>query len=211
MRYFLLGFTLLALLVISVAGFRGDHSRKPPIEVFPDMDRQMKLRPQEPNDFFENGISSQLPVEGTVARAKPIGDSAVLPFEESPITTGRLLGRTNYVEINPLPVSAAVLERGRERYGISCSPCHGDLADGKGITTKFGMAIVANLHDQRIVEMTDGELFDVVSNGRNLMSGYRANVKIEDRWAIIAYLRALQLTRIAGVDDVPESERANLN
>lgn len=218
MRYFLTGLAFLIILVVSVAGLRGDKSRKPPLEIFPDMDRQLKLRPQEPNAFFASGRSSQLPVEGTIARSQPyagithpVTGGPVYPFEEVPVNTGRMLTSTNFVELNPFPVTAALMARGEERFTINCSPCHGALGDGKGITSKFGMAVVANLHDRRIVEMTDGELFNTITQGKNLMSGYAANIPVEDRWAVIAYLRALQLTRLATYDDVPEAERDNLN
>ena len=85
------------------------------------------------------------------------------------------------------------------------------MADGNGITRKIGaMAVVANLHDKRIVEMTDGELFWVISNGRNLMRPYAANITVADRWAVVAYLRALQLSQLGTLDEVPENLRANL-
>jgi mono/diheme cytochrome c family protein len=110
-----------------------------------------------------------------------------------------------------MPITAEFLSRGQQRFTINCSPCHGALADGNGITKKVGaMAVVANLHDKRIVEMTDGELFHVITNGRNLMGAYAGSVTIEDRWAIISYLRALQLARLGTVDDLPEGLRASL-
>ena len=103
------------------------------------------------------------------------------------------------------------MKRGQQRFTINCSPCHGQLADGNGITKKIGaMAVVANLHDKRIVEMADGEIFYVVSNGRNLMGSYGANVVVQDRWAIVAYLRALQLSQLASLDDVPPQLRDKL-
>jgi hypothetical protein len=82
------------------------------------------------------------------------------------------------------------------------------LADGNGITKKLGMATVANLHDPRIVRLADGEIFYVITNGRNTMYPYAGQVSVEDRWAIIAYLRALQLSQLASVDDVPEPQRS---
>jgi mono/diheme cytochrome c family protein len=104
-----------------------------------------------------------------------------------------------------------LLKRGRQRFQINCSPCHGATAEGNGITKKIGaMAVVANLHDKRIVEMADGELFFVITNGRNLMGAYGANVTVEDRWAVIAYLRALQLARLGSIDNVPPELRASL-
>ncbi len=127
--------------VVGIAGFRGGLSRKPPIEVFPDMDRQLKLRPQKPNDFFTNGVSSQLPPAGTIARSEPIqtASGAVYPFEDAPVNTGRVTGTTNFVETNPLPVNGPLLQRGHERFDIYCAPCHGKLGDGNGITKKIGV------------------------------------------------------------------------
>lgn len=200
--YFCLGFLLLSLATFAIAGKRGSLSRKPPIEIFPDMDRQPKIRPQTPSAFFDDGMSSRLPVEGTVARGSH--------FADLPINTGHVTGATNFVEINPLPVNDLVMERGRERFQISCLPCHGPIADGNGVTRKFGMAIVANLHDKRIVQMPDGELFSVITNGRNNMGPYGDKVTPEDRWAIIHYLRALQLARLGTLDDLPAAQRANL-
>ncbi len=195
MRYFLLGFLLLGVLVVSVAGFRGSKSLRPPIEIYDDMDRQLKLRPQTEAGFFPDDRSSRLPVAGTVAR-----DSH---FEASPANTGFISGTTNYIDNIPVPVTEKLMERGRERFQINCVPCHGALADGNGITKKYGMAIVANLHDPRIVRESDGEIFNVITHGRNLMGAYGPNVVPEDRWAIIAYLRAIQRSRLATLEDVP--------
>lgn len=214
MRYFLAVFAVCVIAVVSILGFRGSHFRKPPLYIFPDMEWQLKLRPQKPNGFFENGLSSQLPVPGTIARAKPIQTAAgpVFGFEEAPVNTGRIAGTTNFVETNPMAITATLLKRGQQRFTISCSPCHGQLADGNGITKKIGaMAVVANLHDRRIVEMTDGELFYVITQGRNLMGAYGPTVQVEDRWAIIAYLRALQLSALGTIDDVPQVLRSNLS
>ena len=213
MRYFLVIFGVCVLAVMGILGKRGSHSRKPPLYIFPDMEWQLKLRPQKENAFFANGLSSQLPVPGAIARSTPIQTvhGTVFAYEDAPVNTGRITGTTNFVENNPLPVTAQLLRRGQQRFQINCSPCHGATADGKGITQKIGaMAVVANLHDKRIVEMTDGELFYVVTNGRNLMGGYGANVTVEDRWAVIAYLRALQLARLGSIEDVPQEFRATL-
>ncbi len=212
MRYFLVIFAVIVVAVIAIAGKRGSFSSRPPIEVFPDMDRQLKLRPQQPNGFFANGLSSQLPVEGTIARTKPIQTIAgpVFPFEDAPVNTGRITGTTNFVETNPLAVTATLLHRGQERFTIYCAPCHGAQADGNGVTKKLGMAVVANLHDKRIVEMPDGEIFNTVTHGKNLMQSYAAQVPVEDRWAIIAYVRALQLSRLGAVEDLPAELRDKL-
>jgi mono/diheme cytochrome c family protein len=213
MRYFLLIFVVSALAVIGIAGTRGTLTRNRPIQIFPDMKQQLKLRPQTPNGFFANSLSSQLPVAGTVPQARPvvIGGKEFFPYEDAPVFTGRVAGTTNFVENSPLPMTAQLLDRGRARFTIYCAPCHGQGADGNGITKKIGaMAVVANLHDKRIVEMADGELFSTITHGKNLMGAYGPNVPVEDRWAIIAYLRAVQLSYLGTVDDVPQELRATL-
>jgi mono/diheme cytochrome c family protein len=214
MRYFLVGSLLLAVLVVSVAGLRGSKFRRPPIEIFPDMVRQLKLRPQTVDNFFADGRSSRLPVSGTIARGVPFRLSAsdpqqvAYPFEDAPVNTGRVRGATNFVETGPFEITDQLLARGRERFQINCAPCHGPLGDGNGVTKKLGMTTVADLHLPRIVALPDGEIFYVITNGRNTMYPYGGQVPVEDRWAIIAYLRALQLTRLATVDDVPEPQRS---
>jgi hypothetical protein len=212
MRVFLTLFAIAVVLVVAIAGFRGSLSRRTPIEVFPDMDRQLKLRPQTPNGFFANGRSSQLPVPGTIARSTPLETASglVFPYEDAPVNTGRLTGTTNFVELNPLTVNLELLERGRERFTIHCSPCHGASGDGNGITKKYGMAVVANLHDKRIVRMPDGEIFNTLSYGKGLMQGYAGQIDLSDRWAVVAYVRALQLAWLGTTNDVPASARANL-
>lgn len=205
MRYVFLAAGLTAVAIMLIAGKRGDMSRRPPIELFPDMDRQPKLRPQAANDFFPDGHSSQLPVEGTIARGSP--------YQDTPMNTGKIPGTTNWVDTIPIPVTHQLMERGRERYQINCSPCHGPLGDGKGITTKFGMTVIANLHDtdsRRIVQQPDGQIFNTISYGKTLMGAYAANLSIEDRWAVVAYVRALQRSRFATLDDVPESKRSEV-
>jgi mono/diheme cytochrome c family protein len=212
MRYFLIGLLLLCLVVVSIAGFRGDKSRRPPIELFPDMDRQPKLRPQAHNSLFADQLSSRLPVEGTVPRSKPVvvENQEIYPFEDNPLNTGRVPGTTNFVETIPLPVTEQLLARGQQRYAINCAPCHGATGDGKGITSKYQMLAMANFHDARLVKMPDGELFNTITYGKNLMGGYGPNISITDRWAIVAYVRALERSRLASLEDVPEAQRARL-
>ncbi|MBI3876687.1 MAG: cytochrome c [Verrucomicrobia bacterium] len=211
--YFLLVLLLAAATVRLVAGKRGDHSRRPPIEIFNDMVRQNKVRPQERSGFFADGLDSRLRVPGTIARshALDVKGVKVYPFEDNPVNTGLIPGTTNFVATIPLEVNEKLMARGRERFNISCVPCHGPQADGNGITKKIGaMAVVATLHDKRIVSMPDGELFYVLSNGRNLMQGYASNIAIEDRWAIVAYVRALQLSKLGATNDVPPAAQATL-
>jgi mono/diheme cytochrome c family protein len=203
----------LGVAVFGTFGLQGKLSRKPPMELFPDMDRQAKLRPMEPNHFFANGVSSQLPPAGTVARSQPIetASGAVYHFEDSPVNTGRVTGTTNFVETNPLAVNTALIQRGRERFDIYCAPCHGRTGDGNGITKKIGvMPAVANLHDKRLVEMADGEIFNTVSNGKGLMGAVGPLLSTEDRWATIAYLRALQWSWLGTTNDLTAEQSAAL-
>ena len=198
---------------IGIAGRQGRLSRQPPIGVFPDMDRQLKLRPQQPNDFFTNGLSSQLPPPGTIARSQPLQtvSGEVWPFEDAPVNTGHVTGTTNFIATNPLPVTGPLLQRGRERFNIYCAPCHGALGDGNGITKKLGvMPTVANLQNKRIVEMADGEIFNTITFGKGLMGAHGPMVPVADRWAVIAYLRALQLSQLGSVDDLPPDQQAAL-
>jgi len=217
MRYFLLLFVLAGVMVVGVAGFRGSTSRKPPIEVFPDMDRQPKLRPQDRNSFFPDGRSSQAPPEYTVARTKAyeglLGVDPIFPYQESPVNSGLITGTTNFVESIPFQITERFLDRGRDRYQIYCLPCHGAIGDANGVIKKVAMPTVANLHEARIIQMTDGQIYYAIKNGSpsQLMGSYAAQVTVEERWAIVAYVRALQRSRLGSLDDVPESLRSTLS
>lgn len=205
-------------LALGVAGFgalglQGKMSRKPPMELFPDMDRQAKLRPMEPNRFFPNGVSSQLPPAGTIARSEaiPTANGAVYRFEDSPVNTGRVTGSSNFIENNPLTVNLELIQRGRDRFDIYCAPCHGKLGDGNGITKKLGvMPTVANLHDKRLVVMADGEIFNTITVGKSTMAAVGPLLPVEDRWAVIAYLRSLQLSQLGTKEDLTPAQQSVL-
>lgn len=207
MRYVLIGIAMMVFLVVSLAGFRGDISRKAPIELIADMDRQPKLRPLEPNSFFANGMSSQPLVKGTVRQSEaiPLADgSDVYPFEtEHPAVSGLQTGTTNAVANIPLEVSMGLMERGREKYTISCVPCHGGQGDGNGVVKYFGISAVKSLHDPDVVKQSDGDIYRTITLGKGVMKGYANTLSIEDRWAIVAYARALQLSRLGTEDEVP--------
>ena len=198
MRHLVLVFILAAIVVVVVAGRRGDLSRRPPIELFADMDRQPKLRPQTDNKFFPDKLSSQ----------------PAVPYEDSPYNTGKVPGTTNWVELAPVEFTAELLARGQERFNIYCAVCHGAAGDGKGITTKplYAMIGVANFHDPRLVRMADGQIFNTIAYGSpaQLMLGYGGSIPIPDRWAIVAYVRTLQRARLATLDDVPADVRPDL-
>src|SRR6476646_7632729 len=120
MRYFLVILGLCVLVVMGILGKRGEHFRKPPLYIFPDMEWQLKFRPQKDNDFFKDGRSSQLPVPGTIPRSTPIqtAKGSFYPFEDVPVNTGHETGTTNYVENNPMAITAQLMQRGQQRFNI---------------------------------------------------------------------------------------------
>ena len=162
-----------------------------------DMHDQPKAKPQSKSGFFADGRTARLPVEGTVAR----GDLR----EDDHLYRGKVDGK--FVTTFPFAIDAALVERGRERYNIFCSPCHGQTGLGNGMVVQRGHKIAASHHIERLRNETPGYWFDVITNGFGAMYGYAAQVPVHDRWAIIAYVRALQLSRHATLVDIPEAER----
>jgi mono/diheme cytochrome c family protein len=184
--------TLAALALASVLGLtgcaRGCTSSRPPIHVNPSMDDQPKVRAQSASGFFRNGAAMREPVAGTV----PIGGLE----EDVAFFTGKT-AEDRFVATAPLAVDAALLDRGRERYRIYCQPCHDARGDGRGILFQRGNVPTASLHQEKVLKYADGEIFEVISNGRGLMSGYRWAISARDRWAIIAHVRELERERLA--------------
>src|SRR5436190_22990979 len=117
---------------------------------------------------------------------------------------------TNWGTGLPITVDAALMERGKQRFNINCAICHGPTAAGNGMTKQYGLTTVISLQDERIRKMADGEIFNTITHGKNTMMAYGPNVSVTDRWAIIAYLRALQHSQNAAIADVPEDHRAEL-
>lgn len=172
-----------AILVLSLGGcMRGCTSPYPPIHPNPNMDHQPKYRAQSASAFFYDGATMRPPVEGTVARGEL--------FEDVAFYTGR--DATGAFVSNPLGLDEVVLARGEERYGIYCAPCHSDRGDGRGVLYERAQVQSADFHEPRLRDMPDGQIFDTVTNGLGLMSGYRYPIPPRDRWAIIAYVRELQ-------------------
>ena len=202
MRYFLLLFALGVVTVMAVFGKRGHNFKQPPLEIFTDMDRQPKLRPQQPNLTFANGRTSQEPIPGTVARGEH--------YENNPVNTAHEPGTTNFVATIPVPVTEQLMARGQQRFNIYCQPCHGPQGDGNGIVKKYGYATIRSLHEKLVVIQNDGEIFNTITYGKSTMFGYGSQVSIEDRWAIVAYVRALQRSHLGLADEVPAQLKAGL-
>ena len=176
----------LALAASGCGLMRGCTSSKPPIHINPSMDDQPKLLAQASSDFFYDGSGMRHPVPGTVARGELRENDAVF-LGKGP--DGAL------VATNPLPVDDALLERGRNRYAIYCQPCHDQRGDGKGILFQRGSIPTASFYTDKVRAYPDGQLFDIITNGSGLMPAYRWPIPPEDRWAIVAHVRALQSTR----------------
>ena len=197
MKYFFLAFTLIVVLVISFFGFRGDKFSSTPLRLFPDMDDQDKVKTQTTSAFFADGMSARKPVAGTVPRGfEPDGSGPNFGNNTSYYHTGGLKGTYGNGMPKELKLNAdntaAFIRHGKQRYNISCMPCHGEAGNGKGTAAVVGNFPVADLNSFPQSEYPDGQMFEVISNGKGLMSGYSYNIPVKDRWAIIAYVRALQ-------------------
>src|SRR5436853_1035759 len=220
LRGFLLISLLITIAAVAVLGFRGEKTTNEPWEIFPDMVRQMKVRAQSPLNFFADGRGPRMPVNGTVPIGYEMPKAQPPGAPESQRAVGFSVG-TDYFDTGkmgnnwgtgiPIPVTPQLLQRGRERFNITCAMCHGPTAAGNGITKSYGLATVVTLQDDRIHKMADGEIFNTITNGKNTMMAYGPNIMVADRWAIIAYLRALQRSQSAAIADVPPEHRADLD
>jgi len=165
------------------------------------MHDQPKYEALEASDFFSDGRSARPIVEGTVARGHLNEDT--LLFQ------GKLNGKP--AEVFPFPITLQDLDRGQERYNIYCTPCHDRLGNGEGMVVRRGFRRPPSYHIDRLRQAPPGYLFDVITNGFGAMQDYSAQIAVRDRWAIVAYIRALQLSQNARLTDVPESERNSLS
>ena len=160
-----------------------------------DMANQPRQNPLSPSDFFADGRSERPALENTVVRGSVQDDALFVPKESNAF---------------PLPLTAELLERGQQRYGIFCTPCHGIQGDGMGMVAMRGMKHPPSYHQDRLRQVPNGYLYDVITNGFGAMYGYSAQISPRDRWAIVAYLRALQLSRNAPVGQLPAELREKL-
>ena len=164
------------------------------------MQRQPKYKAYQESEYFPNGLAMRQPPAGTVPHAPPL---------EPAVATGKAPDGTP-VAIAPVPLDAKLLARGRARYDVYCAVCHGVLADGESqVAMNMSLRRPPNLHDYR--DRPDGYFFEVITHGFGLMPSYAAELPPQDRWAVIAYLRALQLSQRAAVDQVPPDARGELD
>ncbi len=172
--------SVLVLVLIALAGCGNSNNFRLGVQLMQD---QPRLDPYEASTFFEDGSAARTLVDGTVARGQ-------LRIDEQ-MYTGQVNGE--FTSTFPMPVTAEVLARGQERFDIYCAPCHGPAADGNGVVAEFGVKPPPSFHQDRLREAPPGYFFNVITNGFGLMFNYSARVSPADRWAIIAYVRALQL------------------
>jgi mono/diheme cytochrome c family protein len=185
------------------------------------MDHQPKVKAQVPSKFFADNRGNRLPVLGTVPIGYEAPHSKADPFpDEGKYRSVRFSAGTDYFNTGrfgnqwgtglPLPVTAELMQRGKERYQIYCAVCHGASGGGNGVAGQYGLVAIASYHQDRLRIMADGEIYNTITHGKNTMLGYGANIPVDDRWAIVAYVRALQLAQTATLDDVPAGEQAKL-
>lgn len=240
LKYSLIALGIALLAVVVLAGLRGTLRPDRPLQIFPDMRHQPKVLPQHPGEFFADGRAARPPVAGTVPlgyalpgayrqpgagnaedRAAADGSpAAALAADGAAAAAGFGEGRTDYLHTGrsgdvygdgiPLAVTPRLIDRGRERFGIFCAPCHGPAGYGDGVITKLGMVGPANYHQDRLRQMPDGQIFNTITRGKNTMGAYGGNIAVADRWAIIAYLRVLQRSQNARPADAPAAARAFL-
>lgn len=180
---------LLAFLLILTSGCRQKMANQPQYD------------PLEPSAFFEDGMSARPRLAGTVAR----GELSTNPFFD----TGKVNGAI--ADGYPMPVTMAVVNRGQQRYDIYCSECHSRTGDGNGMIPARGYRRPPSFHTATLRTAPTGHFFDVMTNGFGAMPPYKTMIPPADRWAIVAYIRALQLSQHATVDDVPVADRAKLS
>jgi hypothetical protein len=177
------------LLAVTLAGCRQDMHDQPNYSAL------------EESTFFADGQASRPLVEGTVARGHLNDDTLLHTGKEG----------DDDATVFPFAVTEAVMARGQERFNIYCSPCHGRTGQGDGMIVRRGYRRPPSFADDRLRDQPVGHFFDVITNGFGAMPDYAAQIKAEDRWAIVAYVRALQLSAHATVDEVPAADRGRLD
>lgn len=222
MRNVYLVTAFLVVLTVSILGFRGSIFTAPPMDVFPEwafpgMKRQPKFRPQSSSVFFADGRADRLPPPGVVPTDAPTAfkdaseRSASRLYLDEPLNHGKNT-RGEFVRGFPAAVSVDVkfVESGRANYTTFCTPCHGLLGDGNGITKQYGMGATPSFHDDRLRQIAEGEIYNTIAHGKNNMLSYADKLTPEERWAVVAYVRALQRAQTGTVADVPAGNKSEL-
>jgi len=223
-KNFLIACVFVTVITIALLGFQGQHRQVPAIEFFGDMKRQDKLKFQRSSSFFADGRAARPPVDDTIPMGydipgHPVQNSGV-PKDDIDSPLGEFSAGTDYFNTGkmgdqwgtglPLPATAQLLQRGQKEFTINCAVCHGATGQGNGITSKYALLGIVNYHQDKYRQMADGQIFNTITHGFNTMMPYGDKVTVKDRWAIVAYIRALQKSQYARLEDVPEDRRAAL-
>lgn len=175
------------------------------------MHNQPRYKPLAASEFFSDGMSARMPVDGTV----PWGRSSIqAPDPEFlRLNPARYTGKVDGQDIDyfPFPITKADLERGQQRFNIYCSPCHSRIGDGNGMVVRRGFRQAASYHTDRLIHAPVGHFFDVMTNGFGAMPSYASRVENDDRWRIAAYIRVLQFSQDAPLSLVPSDKRSDLD
>lgn len=194
-------FLLIILMILFSSCSQETPSENPPVHLNPNMDDQPKYEAMEESRFFLNRSAMRMPVEGTVARGQLYDDTA---YYQGKDVDGKFIKKI------PVEMTLLLLKYGQERYNIFCMPCHGQSGYGQGIVVKKGFLPPPSFHLDRLRDVEDGYVYDVISNGIRNMPAYRAQIPVSDRWAIVAYFRALQKSQNATISDIPQEIKETL-
>jgi hypothetical protein len=205
MKNKILALSLFVILSSTLVSCRGDKSAETQILPIRNMVDQTSYGPQSINEFYKDKQAARKPVSGTVAEGEDNSNKALAYGLES----GTVSENPKWVTKFPIILSNSVLERGQDRYNIYCSPCHGYAGNNDGLVTKAAGGTIrpANIHDKDKTDLPIGKIYDVVTNGLNNwnMPGFAEQMSVQDRWAVVAYVRALQVSQKATAKDVPQS------
>lgn len=212
MRYAYLVLFFVVVSSVSVLGFRGSLSKRPPLEVFPDMDRQEKYKPQAESRFFADKRTDRPTPAGVVpfGRTALAADGKFLAADDHLYRGTRADGSFAKGFPSEVEVNAAFLARGKLKYNIYCTVCHGATGDGNGITKQYGMGATPTYHDERLRNVPEGEIYHVITAGKGNMLSYADKLEPADRWAVVAYVRALQRAQTGTVNDVVPAFKSEL-
>ncbi len=185
------------IILLSLAGCRGEKFQSQPVHPNMNMDQQERFEAQEKNEFFTDNRAMRKPVEGTIARGNLKDDKTLYQGinEDS-----------SFVDEIPLDVTKSFIYRGKDRYEVFCTPCHGIKGDGNGIvmTNNYGYVPAPSFHIDRLRDQSDGYFYSTIANGIRNMPSYASQIPVKDRWAIVAYLRALQKSQNVSEDEIQE-------
>ncbi len=212
MRYAYLTLLFVVVSAVSVLGFRGSLTQRTPLEVFPDMDRQPKYKPQAESAFFADGRSDRPTPAGAVAfgRTSLAGEPKFLAADDHFYRGMNADGKPARGYPSEITVDAKLLERGELKYTIYCAPCHGAVGDGNGITKQYGMGATPTYHDDRLRGTPEGDLYNTITVGKGNMLSYADKLEPADRWAVVAYVRALQRAQVGTPADVAPAFKSEL-